>query len=149
MNTVRKIKRSEKIFGNGETYFTCKNCSAYFNGESKKASERFDVTYEFCPNCFKELVDDEFIFECEECGKHFTKYALARGSREKYPEILCEKCFEDSYNICADCGTVVRYDKTFGPDYNENSYCQKCWEDDNTTDGMDLAKEAKLEEMGF
>jgi len=151
MNTVTEISSLEEYLKMpfSEVGFTCRFCNTAFVGEAKEVFDRAGDSIKFCHKCSFSLFDNEFIFECEECGKYFTKDAQADGSGKEYNEILCEKCFEDSYNICADCGTVVRYDKTFGSDDNDRAYCQKCWEDSDTIDGMGLAKEAKLEEMGF
>lgn len=98
-----------------DNYYTCEKCGEIISAENVHYID--DTT--LCDDCF------EYDYRaCACCGdfihRHNT-YSSADGD-------ICEYCNNEYYVECYQCGSVIHMDNATYDDYQEEWYCDECYE---------------------
>lgn len=100
-----------------QNYFECEKCETLHpNDESIYiSSEGISI----CGDC-----TDGYV-KCDHCNdyeKEENMHEVGNGQN------VCDYCFENNYDTCADCGEVFPNDELHR-DYRDDLYCSDCYED--------------------
>lgn len=90
--------------------------------EGNDVENPYDKEYEICCICDEEL-DEDNMFYCEDCGDHMCDdHVYWIDNNSKY---VCERCYENDYNCCDNCGDKAHSDDMV---WNGNNvYCESCY----------------------
>lgn len=74
----------------------------------------------------------DYYYRCDECGTYVsdgdTYGAVNIYGDEVY---ICQRCANENYVFCADCGRMVHIDNATYEEYEEEYYCNDCWNSNN------------------
>ena len=85
-------------------------------------------TQEFlCDSC------QEDVYECEDCGH--SMWSESNNLRmTEYGDCYCEDCYYEAYGHCNQCENECHRDDLHWRDYDEEYYCDQCYEEHNEVD---------------
>ena len=121
-----------------ERFSYCYQCEDYFPAEETNIViiDHYGNTAEFCPDCVKELTNNDVIVYCQECNMPLLERAVYyHGDKPICPDCINFYAEEHNLFICPSCNKLVPYAETksllFKPYYKENlsrkRYCKECY----------------------
>jgi len=103
-----------------EETFICVRCGNEFPEEDIYV---FDEEY-YCHDCIEEVT-----FICHSCNQRFESNNNVGDSNID----LCETCYDEYYTVCCECGRIICRDEANYLDYDDEVYCDACFERENRT----------------
>lgn len=99
-----------------ESKVTCYCCGKEFDVSDMTIVES---EYYVCPDCLESRT-----VVCCECGDII--FADDNAGDSNIP--LCESCYDyHDYHTCSSCGAVMAYDEVYHLDYDDENYCEDCY----------------------
>ena len=103
-----------------DTYSTCDHCGARvpFGTLEEVHTAVGEIQY-WCSDC----VDNE-TFTCDDCEQI---WANGHSHETENGKTVCDKCREENYVRCSQCGAIVHKDDVYSD--NHGYYCEQCYFD--------------------
>lgn len=107
-----------------EEYTVCNDCGCVIpNSDTTVINPDRRTEKRVCDSCL------EKYFLCDICGEYLTEDEIWATDDERS---ICYNCNTD-YCICEDCGTILHYNDARYSSYDENYYCEDCYEEHNAS----------------
>lgn len=102
--------------------YTCNCCGETVDDRDVELYETEDGDI-ICEDCA-----DDYYNRCGECGTYVRNGDIHDAINIYGREVhICQRCANENYVVCADCGSMVHIDNATYDEYEEEYYCNNCW----------------------